>query len=259
MPGRDSQEPRFRDDDGRAVVARELRKTFGGRAVVDGIDFSVRSGECLGFLGPNGAGKSTTMKMIYGLAGVTSGRLSVLGHDAARGARAIKARLGVVPQNDNLDTDLTVAENLLVQAGYHGLDRRAAASRTRELLALALLDRRGDASPTELSGGMRRQLLIARALVGDPQLVILDEPTTGLDPRARRTVWEMLGDLRRAGTTLLLTTHYMEEATHLCDRLVIMSRGRIVDEGPPGTLLSRHRQPDLEALFLHLTGEELQP
>jgi lipooligosaccharide transport system ATP-binding protein len=240
-----------------AVAAAGLRKSYDGFVAVDGIDFSVRAGECFGFLGPNGAGKSTTMKMIYGLAAVGGGELRVLGFDVAREPREVKARLGVVPQEANLDDDLTLYENLLVQAGYHGLGRRAARARADELLVLSGLERRGDAGPRELSGGMRQRLLIARALVGRPQLVVLDEPTTGLDPRARQDVWSALELLRGDGVTLLLTTHYMEEATRLCDRLVIMDGGRIVTLGSPHELMARHGQPDLESVFLHLTGHGL--
>ena len=240
-----------------AVEARALRKSYDGAEAVRGVDFDVRDGECFGFLGPNGAGKSTTMKMIYGLAAVGGGELRVLGFDVAHQPREVKARLGVVPQDANLDDELTLYENLLVQAGYHGLGGRAARARADELLALADLDRRRDASPYELSGGMRQRLLIARALVNRPQLVVLDEPTTGLDPRARQDVWAALELLRGDGVTLLLTTHYMEEATRLCDRLVIMDRGRIVALGSPGELMARHAQPDLESVFLRLTGHGL--
>jgi lipooligosaccharide transport system ATP-binding protein len=240
-----------------AVVATHLRKAYGGFTAVHDVDFEVREGECFGFLGPNGAGKSTTMKMIYGLAAVGGGELRVLGFDIARQPREVKSRIGVVPQEANLDSELTLYENLLVQAGYHGLGRRAAHARAQELLALAGLDRRHDASPRELSGGMRQRLLIARALVNRPQLVVLDEPTTGLDPRARQDVWAALESLRGEGVTLLLTTHYMEEATRLCDRLVIMDRGRIVALGSPHQLMARHDQPDLESVFLHLTGHGL--
>jgi len=240
-----------------SVIARGLRKAYDGVVAVDGIDFSVRAGECFGFLGPNGAGKSTTLKMVYGLAAVEGGELHVLGQDVARHRRDVKARLGVVPQDDNLDIDLTVHENLLAQGWYHGLSGRVARARADELLALAALEERRDAFPPQLSGGMRRRLLIARALVGTPALVVLDEPTTGLDPQARLTVWESLDRLRGEGVTLLLTTHYMEEATRLCGRLAIMDRGRIVDEGAPKELMRRHDQPDLEAVFLQLTGRKL--
>jgi lipooligosaccharide transport system ATP-binding protein len=195
--------------------------------------------------------------MIYGLARVGEGRLEVLGLDVARRRREVKARLGVVPQDDNLDRELTAREILLVQADYHGLRGAEAERRAEELLEFARLTERASSRPLQLSGGMRRRLLIARALVNRPELVVLDEPTTGLDPQARRAVWDTLSDLRAGGVTVLLTTHYMEEAARLCDRLVIMDRGRIVVEGAPGALVARYRQPDLERVFLHLTGHRL--
>jgi lipooligosaccharide transport system ATP-binding protein len=240
-----------------AVLARDLRKDYGGVVAVDDIGFTVAPGECFGFLGPNGAGKTTTMKMIYGLARVGSGTLEVLGMDMTRDRRAVKARIGVVPQEDNLDRDLDVGENLLVHAGYHGLPGGEARRRRDELLEFANLAHRSRSGVRELSGGMRQRLLIARALVNRPELIVLDEPTTGLDPQARRGVWDVLGGLREQGVTFLLTTHYMEEAARLCDRLVIMDSGRIVDQGPPAELTARHGQPDLEGVFLHLTGHGL--
>jgi lipooligosaccharide transport system ATP-binding protein len=227
-------------DTGPAVLARDLRKTYGSRPAVDGIDFEVRPGICFGFLGPNGAGKTTTMKMIYGLASIESGELRVLGMDAARERRRIKARLGVVPQETNLDGDLTIRENLIFQARYFGIDPGQARARTEELLEFALLTDRAEERVQTLSGGMRRRLLVARALVNDPELIVLDEPTTGLDPQARLAVWRALDGLRRRGVTLLITTHYMEEAARLCDRLLIMDEGRIVTEGEPGRLVAQH-------------------
>jgi lipooligosaccharide transport system ATP-binding protein len=223
-----------------AVSAREVIKRFGERTAVAGIDFEVEPGICFGFLGPNGAGKTTTMKMIYGLATVDSGELTVLGMDARRERRQIKSRLGVVPQETNLDADLTVRENLLQQARYFGIDSAKAEERAAELLEFSLLADRGDERIHGLSGGMKRRLLISRALMGDPELVVLDEPTTGLDPQARLAVWGALDRLRRRGVTLLLTTHYMEEAERLCDRLVIMDEGRIVAEGRPADLVRAH-------------------
>ena len=243
--------------DGLAIRARGLYKRYDGIVAVDGIDFDVHPGECFGFLGPNGAGKTTTMKMIYGLAAVGGGELDVLGMPVATRRREVKARLGVVPQDDNLDRELSVLENLLTMAGYHGISGSAAQRRAQELLEFAVLQERGDAQIRQLSGGMRRRLLIARALIADPSLVVLDEPTTGLDPAARRTVWHTLDRLKQGGVTLLLTTHYMEEATRLCDRLVIMDRGRIVAEGAPLELIERYEQPDLEGVFLHITGTRL--
>jgi lipooligosaccharide transport system ATP-binding protein len=223
-----------------AIAARGLTKRYGDRVAVDGIDFEVESGICFGFLGPNGAGKTTTMKMIYGLATVDSGELVVLGLDAARQRREIKRRLGVVPQETNLDGDLTVRENLLQQARYFEVDPGEAAQRAEELLEFSLLGDRGGERIHGLSGGMKRRLLISRALMGDPDLVVLDEPTTGLDPQARLAVWGALDRLRRRGVTLLLTTHYMEEAERLCDRLVIMDEGRIADGGRPADLVRSH-------------------
>ena len=223
-----------------AVRARELCKSYDGRVAVNGIDFEVEPGICFGFLGPNGAGKTTTMKMIYGLATIDGGELTVLGMDAAEQRREIKARLGVVPQETNLDGDLTVKENLLQQARYFGIDAEAAEKRADELLEFSLLTDRRDERIHGLSGGMKRRLLISRALMGDPDLVVLDEPTTGLDPQARLAVWVALDRLRRRGVTLVLTTHYMEEAERLCDRLVIMDEGEIVAEGRPADLVRHH-------------------
>ncbi|HEY1359361.1 MAG TPA: ABC transporter ATP-binding protein [Thermoleophilaceae bacterium] len=238
-----------------AVTARGLVKRYGGIVAVDGIDFEVRAGICFGFLGPNGAGKTTTMKMIYGLAQVDEGELSVLGLDARTERREVKARIGVVPQEQNLDRELTVRENLTVQALYYGVH---ADGRIDELLDFALLRERAESKPGELSGGMKRRLLIARALVNNPQLVVLDEPTTGLDPQARIAVWNLLEQLRAEGVTLLITTHYMEEAERICDRLVIMDGGRIVSEGAPGDLLERYNERNLEGVFLQVAGHELR-
>ena len=242
-----------------AVEARGLRKSYGERVAVSGIDFAVEPGICFGFLGPNGAGKTTTMKMIYGLASVDGGELRVLGLDAHTERRRIKERLGVVPQETNLDGELTVRENLVFQAGYFGLDGPAVSDRIEELLDFALLRERADEVPWNLSGGMKRRLLIARALVNDPELVVLDEPTTGLDPQARLAVWRALDSLRSRGVTLLLTTHYMEEAARLCDRLLIMDEGEIVTEGAPEDLIREHvGEGTLEDVFLELTGHALR-
>jgi lipooligosaccharide transport system ATP-binding protein len=244
---------------GAAVRAVGLRKSYGDRVAVNGIDFEVEPGICFGFLGPNGAGKTTTMKMVYGLAAVDAGELRVLGLDARSERRQIKARLGVVPQETNLDGELTVRENLLYQAGYFGLDRSEVAERIEELIDFALLRDRVDEVPWKLSGGMKRRLLIARALINDPELIVLDEPTTGLDPQARLAVWNALDSLRKRGVTLLLTTHYMEEAARLCDRLLIMDEGEIVASGTPGALIEEHvGTGTLEDVFLHLTGHALR-
>jgi lipooligosaccharide transport system ATP-binding protein len=223
-----------------AVAAAGLRKSYDGRVAVDGIDFTVDPGTCFGFLGPNGAGKTTTMKMIYGLASIDGGELAVLGMDARRDRRRIKQGIGVVPQETNLDGELTVRENLLVHAGYFGIDAGVAAERAEELLSFSLLGERGRDRVWALSGGMKRRLLVARALINEPELVVLDEPTTGLDPQARLAVWRALDRLKRRGVTLLITTHYMEEAARMCDRLVIMDHGRIVTEGAPGALVLEH-------------------
>ncbi len=238
-----------------AVDARGLVKHYGEIEAVRGIDFAVRTGECFGFLGPNGAGKTTTMKAIYGLAEMDGGSLTVLGLDVRRHRREVNARIGVVPQEENLDRSLSVRENLTTHALFHGV---AADGRIDDLLRSALLERRAEARTQELSGGMKRRLLIARALVNDPVLVILDEPTTGLDPQARLAVWRVLDDLKRRGVTLLVTTHYMEEAERICDRLVIMDEGRIVAAGTPGELLERYGQETLEGVFLELTGHSLR-
>lgn len=219
------------------VVAQGVCKRFGDLVAVDSLDLEIEPGECFGMLGPNGAGKSSTMRMIGCVSPITSGRLDVLGCDVRTRGREIKARIGVVPQEDNLDGELRVEENLLVYAGYFGLRRRAARGRTQELLEfMGLEDRAADLVRT-LSGGMKRRLVIARALVNEPELILLDEPTTGLDPQARHHIWERLRHLRSSGATLLLTTHYMEEATHLCDRLVIMDRARVRILGTPRDLI----------------------
>jgi lipooligosaccharide transport system ATP-binding protein len=238
-----------------AVVASGLTKRYGDLVAVDGVDFKVRAGECFGFLGPNGAGKTTTMKMIYGLASVDDGELSVLGLDVRRQRREVKARLGVVPQEQNLDRELTVREQLEVQTLYFGLPSDG---RIDELLDFALLRDRADGRPAELSGGMKRRLLIARALVNRPDLVVLDEPTTGLDPQARLAVWGLLDRLRSEGVTRIVTTHYMEEAERICDRLVIMDDGRIVTEGAPAELRERYGEGSLEGVFLKITGHALR-
>ncbi len=222
------------------VHARGLTKRFGAATAVDGIDVDVARGEAFGFLGPNGAGKSSTMRMIGGTSPVTSGTLRVLGLDPAADGPRIRARLGVVPQQDNLDTELTVFENLLVYGRYFDLPRAVIRERADKLLAFfQLSDRAGD-RVEPLSGGMKRRLTVARALINEPELLLLDEPTTGLDPQARHALWDRLYRLKQQGTTLVLTTHYMDEAEQLCDRLVVMDGGRIVAEGSPGELIRRH-------------------
>jgi lipooligosaccharide transport system ATP-binding protein len=215
-------------------------KRFGAFTAVDGIDVDIYPGEAFGFLGPNGAGKSSTMRMISAVSPPTSGTLRVLGCNPVTDGPSVRARLGVVPQEDTLDTELTVRENLLVYAGYFGIPRAQATVRTDELLEFVHLLDRADSPVEPLSGGMKRRLTIARSLVNAPQLLMLDEPTTGLDPQARHVVWERLGQLKSAGVTLVLTTHYMDEAEQLCDRVVVMDAGRIVAEGSPTTLIARY-------------------
>ena len=227
------------------LAAKGLWKTYGDFEAVKGVDFEVYRGECFGFLGPNGAGKTTTMKMIYGAAVPTSGELKVAGLDARRAERDVKRRIGVVPQENNLDEDLKVEENLLVYGRYFDLPRKVVRQRAAELLEFVQLSERADARVEQLSGGMKRRLLIARALVNDPDLVVLDEPTTGLDPQARHLVWNKLRQLASEGKTLILTTHYMDEAAQLCDRLCIMESGRIISEGTPRDLIEKHVSPEV--------------
>ena len=227
-------------DAGPLIVARALVKRFGDFVAVDGIDVEVRPGEAFGFLGPNGAGKSSTMRMIGCVSPRSGGELSVLGLDPERDGPAIRGRLGVVPQEDTLDVELTVRENLLVYGRYFDLPRSRTTERAAALLDFVQLSDRADDQVEPLSGGMKRRLVIARALVNEPELVMLDEPTTGLDPQARHLVWERLYRLKQQGATLVLTTHYMDEAEQLCDRLVVMDHGRIVAEGSPRGLIDAH-------------------
>ncbi len=222
------------------VEARALTKRFGSFVAVDGIDFAIERGEAFGFLGPNGAGKTSTMRMVGCVSPRSGGTLRVLGMDPARDGARIRGRLGVVPQEDNLDTELTVWDNMLVYGRYFDLPRAVIRERAAELLDFVQLSDRRDSRVDPLSGGMKRRLTIARALVNQPELVLLDEPTTGLDPQARHLLWERLYQLKRSGVTLVLTTHYMDEAEQLCDRLVIMDRARIVAEGSPRELIDRH-------------------
>ncbi len=222
------------------VVARGLRKEFDGRVAVGGIDLAIPRGGCFGLLGPNGAGKTTTLRMILGQSPVSSGSLTVFGLPVDTGVRQIRSRTGVVPQNDNADPDFTVAENLRMYARYFGLRAAAVAPRIRELLEFMELSDRANDRIKSLSGGMKRRLTIARALINDPELIVLDEPTTGLDPQVRRMIWNRLRQLRDSGKTLLLTTHYMDEAERLCDDLVVIDKGQIIAQGPPRDLIRRH-------------------
>jgi len=222
------------------VQAAGLTKHFGSFEAVRGIDVEVRRGEAFGFLGPNGAGKSSTMRMVACTSPRTGGDLTVLGMDPNRDGPSIRARLGVVPQLDNLDEELTVRQNLQVYGRYFGLSRAHVRDKATELLEFAQLADRGDSEVEPLSGGMKRRLTIARSLINDPELLLLDEPTTGLDPQARHLLWDRLFRLKHDGVTLIITTHYMDEAEQLCDRLVVMDGGRIAAEGSPGDLISRY-------------------
>lgn len=222
------------------ISARNLVKDYNGLRAVNGINFTVQRQECFGILGPNGAGKTSTVRMMFGFSPITSGELKVLGLDVSDHAREIKAQLGVVPQENNLDLDLKVLQNLLVYAGFFNIPERTARERALKLLEFFGLSDKRDAKVDHLSGGMKRRLTIARALINDPDIIILDEPTTGLDPQARHTVWQRLRQLRSRGVTLILTTHYLEEASQLCDRLIIMDHGIILDEGTPEFLVGKH-------------------
>jgi lipooligosaccharide transport system ATP-binding protein len=237
-----------------ALSARALRKSYGTLEVVSGVELAVAPGECFGLLGPNGAGKTTTLKLCLGLIEPDSGEIELLGKPVPQRAREARARVGVVPQFDNLDPDFTVEENLVVYARYFGIDPKQISARIPALLGFAGLTGRGDAKIMTLSGGMKRRLTLARALVNDPQLVFMDEPTTGLDPQARHLIWERLRRLTHEGKTLVLTTHFMEEAERLCHRLAIMDRGRIIAEGSPRALIAEHIEP--QVLEVHGPGYE---
>ena len=238
------------------IRARGLVKTFGTLTAVDGIDFDVQPGEAFGFLGPNGAGKSSTMRMIGCVSPVTAGTLTVFGLDPSRDGPAIRSRLGVVPQLDTLDNELTVRENVIIYGRYFGLSRKELRGRADELLEFVQLSERAKDPVEPLSGGMKRRLTIARSLVNKPDLMLLDEPTTGLDPQARHAVWDRLFRLKQQGVTLVLTTHYMDEAEQLCDRLVIMDRGKIAEEGSPLELI--RRLSSREVVELRFTNEAPQ-
>jgi lipooligosaccharide transport system ATP-binding protein len=230
-----------------------LTKRFGAREVLRGIDLEVPAGVCFGVLGPNGAGKTTALRALLGLSPASGGEIRVFGEPIPAAGRAVRARCGVVPQADNLDPDFTVIENLHVYARYFGLARAQVEERVRELLDFVELGDRADSPIATLSGGMKRRLTIARALINRPDLIVLDEPTTGLDPQVRRMIWARLRSLREQGRTLLLTTHYMDEAERLCDELVIVDHGRILERGSPRELIRRHVEP--EVLEVRGTGE----
>jgi len=227
------------------IRAKNLTKIFGDLVAVDNISFKVYPGECFGILGPNGAGKTSTIRMLYGLSPMTSGTLDVFGLDVTKNARAIKSRLGVCHQENNLDPDLTVKQNLEVFSRYFNMSPRAAQVQAESLLKFMALDHRKDARVTELSGGMMRRLVLARALLNAPELLILDEPTTGLDPQSRHQVWERLGELKAKGLSILISTHNMDEASRLCDRLIIMDHGGILVEGKPFELIRQYVGHDI--------------
>jgi lipooligosaccharide transport system ATP-binding protein len=239
------------------IHARGLVKRFGEFTAVDGIDVDVQRGEAFGFLGPNGAGKSSTMRMVGCVSPPTAGLLRILGKDPRHDGPAIRARLGVCPQLDNLDLELAVRENLTTYARFFGIPRKVARRRAEELLDFVQLAERADSKVEPLSGGMKRRLTIARALINEPEIVLLDEPTTGLDPQARHLVWERLFRLKQQGVTLVLTTHYMDEAEQLCDRLVVMDGGKIVAEGSPQALIERYSTREVVELRFHAEAQDV--
>ena len=238
--------------DGRSMVssevlikAHDLTKKFGNLMAVDHIDFEVFKGECIGFLGPNGAGKTTTVRMIYCFLPLTEGELSVAGMSVTRQSREIKSMVGVAPQEDNLDPDFTVIKNLLVYARYFDIPKAEAAKRATAQLKFFQLEEKQNVLISELSTGMKRRLILARALINEPQILLLDEPTTGLDPQARHLVWDEVRSLRKHGVTIIITTHYMDEAAALCDRILIMDNGKIIEQGQPAKLIKKHVGEDV--------------
>lgn len=242
------------------ITATDLVKKYKDFPAVDGISFEVEAGESFGLLGPNGAGKSTTMRMIGAVSTRTAGELSILGLDPDQHGPEIRSQLGVVPQSDNLDTELRVRENLIVYGRYFGLPSAQVRARADELLAFAQLEDKAKAKVDDLSGGMKRRLTIARALINDPRILLLDEPTTGLDPQARHILWDRLFRLKEQGTTLLLTTHYMDEAEQLCDRLVVVDKGTIMAEGTPASLIREYSTREvLEVRFGSDRNAEVAP
>jgi lipooligosaccharide transport system ATP-binding protein len=237
---------------GPTIVAKGLRKSFGELSAVDGLDLEVPAGICFGLLGPNGAGKTTTIRMIQGQMRPTAGSLTVLGHDVASDVRALKQRLGVVPQENNLDPDFTVHKNLTTYARFFRVPPAEAARRADELLGFVQLGDKRDAAIAELSGGMKRRLVVARSLVNKPELLVLDEPTTGLDPQARHSLWDLVRRMKAQGTTVLLTTHYMDEAEMLCDVVAVMDKGRVLEQGPPRQLIAKHTEGEaVEFVFTY--------
>jgi lipooligosaccharide transport system ATP-binding protein len=240
------------------IVARGLTKTYGDFTAVDGIDFDVAKGESFGFLGPNGAGKSTTMRIIGATSVRTSGTLTILGKDPEVNGPQIRSHLGVVPQQDNLDSELTVSENIFIYGRYFGLSSRFINKKIPELLEFAQLEEKKDTKVEALSGGMKRRLTIARSLVSEPDILMLDEPTTGLDPQARHILWDRLFRLKEQGVTLLITTHYMDEAEQLCDRLIVMDKGKIMAEDSPAQLIKTYSTKEvLEVRFGSERNQEM--
>jgi lipooligosaccharide transport system ATP-binding protein len=248
MSGNESASP--------VLAARGLTKRYGDLVAVDGIDFEVQRAECVGFLGPNGAGKTTTIRVVTAFTPLTAGIVEVFGLDVSRHPREVKARLGLCPQEDNLDPDFTVWKNLLVYGRYHDLPKATVERRAKELLEFVQLDGKADARIEELSGGMKRRLVLARALLNRPELLVLDEPTTGLDPQARHLIWERVRRLKEDGVTVLLTTHYMEEASRLCDRVVLMDHGKILLEGAPDAVIEE--EVGREVVELRHVGDEVR-
>jgi lipooligosaccharide transport system ATP-binding protein len=238
-----------------ALSVDTLRKTYGGTEVVAGLSFAVEAGRCFGLLGPNGAGKTTTLRLCLGLTAPDSGAVSLNGHTIPADAQKARARVGVVPQFDNLDPDFTCAENLLVFGRYFGMQDAAIRARIPELLEFASLSSKADARISSLSGGMKRRLTLARALVNDPDIVFLDEPTTGLDPQARHLIWDRLKQLKSAGKTLILTTHFMDEAERLCDTLIVIDHGRLIAEGSPRQLIAEHIEPQVVEAYDEAGGD----
>lgn len=236
------------------LSAHNLRKCYGDQVVVDGLNLSIHRGECFGLLGPNGAGKTTTLRLLLGLITPDAGELQLLDHAVPQQARAARLRVGVVPQIDNLDPDFTVAENLLVYGRYFGMSDAAIEARLPELLEFANLTNKRDVKVPTLSGGMKRRLTLARALVNDPDVIFLDEPTTGLDPQARHLIWQRLRELTARGKTLLLTTHFMDEAERLCHRLAVMDNGRIISTGSPRELIAQNIEPQVVEVFGEQAG-----
>src|SRR5512135_2486812 len=238
------------------VTAKDLTKNYGNLRAVDHIDFEIAKGECFGFLGPNGAGKTTVMGVIYCFMPPTSGEVRVFGIDVNKDPSRIKSKIGVMPQDDSLDPDLSVFENLIVYARYFDIPKKVSMPFARELLRFVGLEDKAAVNIRDLSGGMKRRLLLARALINDPELLILDEPTVGLDPYSRHSVWEKMEALKSKGVTLILTSHYMEEAEKICDRVAIMNSGRIITIDTPSKLMASHGGT-LEEVYLKLTGRPL--